>query len=399
MIKLSERGQGMPPSPIRKLVPYSEKAKENGKTVYHLNIGQPDIHTPKQMLNAYKNLDVDVIEYGHSAGLESYRRKLAKYYNKHKINVSYEDIIITTGGSEAIVFALISTMSPGDEMIIPEPFYTNYNSMAFQTGIKIIPVTSTIDENFSLPAISEFEKLITNKTKAIMISNPGNPTGYVYSKEELEELKEIVLKHNLFLLSDEVYREFIYDDYGYTSVMHLDGIEDRAILLDSVSKRYSACGARVGAIISKNKSIIDSALRQGQARLCPPTVEQIAAEAAIETPDSYFQEVLKEYDKRRNVVMNALSKMDGVKYGQPKGAFYLIAELPIKDSDHFCQWLLESFSYENQTVMFAPANGFYASKGLGLNQVRIAYVLKEEDLVNAMKCLEVALKEYKDIEK
>jgi aspartate aminotransferase len=393
---LSQRGIDMPQSPIRKLVPFAENAKRSGKTVYHLNIGQPDIHTPDIMLKAYKNHNLDVIEYGHSAGLESYRRKLADYYKKHKINITHEDIIVTTGGSEAIIFAMISTMNPGDEIIIPEPFYTNYNGFAIQSGVKIVPVTSSIDENFSLPPISEFEKKITTNTKAIMICNPGNPTGYVYSRNELEELRTIILKHDLFLLSDEVYREFIYDGYEYTSAMHLEGVEDRVILLDSVSKRYSACGARVGALISKNKEIIASALKLGQARLCPPTIEQIAAEAAIETPDAYFKDVLVEYNKRRNVVMNALSKMEGVKYGQPKGAFYLIAQLPIKDSDHFCQWLLESFSYENQTVMLAPAKGFYATKGLGSNEVRIAYVLKEENLVNAMRCLEKALNEYQN---
>jgi aspartate aminotransferase len=398
MLSISNRGKKMPPSPIRKLVPFAENAKKQGKKVYHLNIGQPDIHTPDLMLNAYKNQDFKVIEYGHSAGLESYRKKLAQYYKKHSINIDYEDIIITTGGSEAIVFALTTLMNPEDEIIIPEPFYTNYNGLSVQASVKIVPITSSIENNFALPTIEEFEALITEKTKAIMICNPSNPTGYVYSKKELEALRDLVLKHDLFLLSDEVYREFVYEGSTYHSVMELEGIEDRTVLLDSVSKRYSACGARVGALISKNKEIISTALKLGQARLCAPTIEQIAAEQAIDTPDAYFEEVVREYDKRRKVIMNGLAKIKNVVYGQPKGAFYLMAKLPIADADHFCQWLLESFSYKNQTVMLAPANGFYASEGLGTSEVRIAYVLKEEDLQNAMECLKEALKVYKGLD-
>ena len=394
MAQISNRGESLPASPIRKLVPFAEQAKKNGTTVHHLNIGQPDIHTPDEMMDVFRNNSINVLEYGHSAGLESYRRKLADYYGHHKIDITHEDIIITTGGSEAIIFAMTATMNPGDEIIIPEPFYTNYNGFSIQAGVKVVPVTSHIEDNFALPPISEFEKLITEKTKAIMICNPGNPTGYVYSPEELAELREIIIKHDLFLLSDEVYKEFLYDGETYTSVMHLEGVEDRVILLDSVSKRYSACGARIGALISKNKKVIETALKLGQARLCPPTLEQMACEAAIDTPQTYFDEVIAEYSRRRNVITEALSKMEGVTYGTPKGAFYLIAKLPIKSADHFCQWLLESFSYENQTVMLAPAAGFYATKGLGENEVRIAYVLKEDDLKNAMKCLEIALKEY-----
>ena len=397
MLTISNRGKKMPPSPIRKLVPFAENAKKQGQKVYHLNIGQPDIHTPDVMLNAYKNQDAKVIEYGHSAGLESYRKKLVQYYKKYNINIDYEDIIITTGGSEAIIFALTTLLNPDDELIIPEPFYTNYNGLSVQTSVKIVPITSTIEDNFALPSIEKFEALITPKTKAIMICNPSNPTGYVYSKKELEALRDLVLKHDLFLLSDEVYREFVYEGSTYHSVMELEGIEDRTVLLDSVSKRYSACGARVGALISKNKEIISTVLKLGQARLCAPTIEQLAAEQAIDTADAYFEQVVQEYDKRRKIVMDGLSQIENVVYGQPKGAFYLIAKLPVQDTDHFCQWILESFSYRNQTVMLAPANGFYASEALGKSEVRIAYVLKEDDLQNAMECLKVALKTYKNL--
>lgn len=394
MPAISHRGEIMPPSPIRKLVPFAEAAKKRGTTVYHLNIGQPDIETPEVMLNAFKNLDMDVIEYGHSQGLESYRSKLAGYYQANNIHVTAEDMVITTGGSEAIIFAMITTMNPGDEIIIPEPFYTNYNGFATQAGVVIKPITSHIEDNFALPKISDFETLITDKTKAIMICNPGNPTGYVYSREELEELKSLVVKHDLFLLADEVYREFTYEGTEYVSILHLDGIDDRAIILDSVSKRYSACGARVGALVCKNKQVIDVALRLGQARLCPPTVEQLAAEAAIDTPQSYFDDVNAEYFKRRNIVIEQLSQMEGVTFGQPNGAFYLVAKLPIKNADHFCQWLLEEFNFHDQTVMLAPAAGFYATKGLGESEVRIAYVLEETSLKSAMACLSEALKVY-----
>lgn len=396
MPSVSERGKLMPASPIRKLVPFAEAAKKKQIKVYHLNIGQPDIETPKIMMDAYRNTSLKVLEYGHSAGLESYRKKLADYYRSHQIEIDYSDIIITTGGSEALIFALMACLNPGDEIIIPEPFYTNYNSFALQAGVSVKAISSSIENNFALPAISEFEKQIGPKTKAVMICNPGNPTGYVYSRKELEELRDLALKYDLFILSDEVYREFLYDGAHYTSIMHIDGLEDRAVLLDSISKRYSACGARVGAFISKNKELVDAALRLGQARLCPPTLEQIAATAAIDTEKSYFDNVIKEYSQRRDIITSALSQMKEVRFGNPKGAFYLIAELPVKDADHFCRWLLESFSYENQTVMLAPANGFYANSDLGKRQVRIAYVLNTDDLKQAMICLEKALEIYPD---
>ena len=391
---LSEKAILMPASPIRKLVPYSEKAKTQGITVYHLNIGQPDIETPEVALNAVKNLDRKVIEYSHSAGFESYRNALSAYYVKNGIRVSPEDIIITTGGSEALIFGFMTTCNPGDEVIIPEPFYANYNGFAVTAGINVVPVTATIESGFALPPITEIEKKITSKTKGIVICNPGNPTGYLYSKEELEQLRYLVKKHDLFLFADEVYREFCYDGAVPFSVMNLDGIENNVIMIDSVSKRYSMCGARIGALISKNKEVMAAALKFGQARLSPPTIDQIAAEAALKTPQSYFDNVVREYVQRRNIMIQGLNSIPGVFCPNPSGAFYCVAKFPVDDAEKFCQWLLEDFSYEGQTVMMAPANGFYATKGAGLQEARIAYVLNQEDLKNAVICLEKALEVY-----
>ena len=384
----------MPSSPIRKLVPFAEAAKKSGRKIYHLNIGQPDIETPEVMLNAIKNADIKIIEYSHSAGFESYRKKLAGYYGGFNINIDSNDIIITTGGSEAIAIAMMTCFNEGDEIIIPEPFYANYNGFSCAADVKVVPVKSFIETGFALPPISEFEKLITPKTKGIMICNPGNPTGYLYSREELESLKQLVLKYDLFLLSDEVYREFCYDGKEYVSVMHLTEIDNNVILLDSISKRYSACGARIGALISKNKEVMASAMKFAQARLSPPTFGQIGAEAALNTPKEYFDKVQKEYVSRRDFVIEALNKMEGVFCPKPSGAFYCIARLPIDNSDKFCQWLLESFEFEGQTVMLAPATGFYSTPGAGINEVRLAYVLNKTDLKNAMICLEKALKVY-----
>jgi aspartate aminotransferase len=394
MPKLSKKAAQMPASPIRKLVPFAEAAQKKGIKIYHLNIGQPDIETPKEFWNAVKNFDNNVLAYSHSAGNESYRKKLAGYYQKYGIKVDHSDIVITTGGSEALTFGLFSCLDPGDEIIIPEPFYTNYNGFAVTTGIKIKPITSYIENGFALPSIDAFEELITEKTKAIMICNPNNPTGYLYSNEELEQLRQLVIKHDLFLFADEVYREMVYDGKEHTSILTLEGLENNAVVLDSISKRYSACGARIGAIVSKNKELMDSALRFGQSRLCPPTLDQAGAEAAINVPDDYFENILKEYDSRRNILVESLNKIEGVKCPNPGGAFYTTVELPIDDADNFCQWMLEEFNFEKQTVMMAPAPGFYATQGLGKNQVRIAYVLKNDDLIKAVKCLEVGLKEY-----
>jgi aspartate aminotransferase len=396
MPKVSAKGQSMPASPIRKLVPYAEKAKQAGKKIYHLNIGQPDIETPETMRNAISKYaaETKVVEYSHSAGLESYRRKLATYYNSFGINIDHTNILVTTGGSEAIEIAMMTCLNNGDEVIIPEPFYANYNGFSIQADIVVKPIRSYIENGFALPPISEFEKLITPKTKAIMICNPSNPTGYLYSREELELLKELALKYDLWLFSDEVYKEFCYDDKEYCSVMHLEGLEKNVILLDSISKRYSACGARVGCMITRNKEVMETALKFAQARLSPPTYGQVGAEAAIDTPKSYFDAVKKEYVARRDYVIETLNKMDGVFCPKPSGAFYCIARLPIDNADKFCQWLLESFSYENQTVMLAPATGFYSTPGAGLDEVRIAYVLNKESLTSAMKCLDEALKVY-----
>ncbi len=397
MPKISEKAVHMPASPIRKLVPYAEAAKSRGTKIYHLNIGQPDIETPEVMLEAVRNFAPKVIEYSHSAGMESYRRKLAGYYHKHGIEVNHEQILITCGGSEAIEIAMMSCLNTGDEILIPEPFYANYNGFSCQADVIVKPIKSVIENGFALPPIAEFEKLITPKTKAIMICNPGNPTGYLYSKEELELLKQLVVKYDLFLFSDEVYKEFCYDGAEYTSVMHLKGADNNIILLDSISKRYSACGARIGALITKNAEVMQAALKFAQARLSPPTFGQVGAEAAIDTPASYFEKVNKEYTARRNFVIEALNKIPGVFCPMPKGAFYCIARLPIDDADKFCQWLLESFSYDNQTVMLAPATGFYSTPGSGKNEVRIAYVLNLDALKNAMICLEKALIQYANL--
>jgi aspartate aminotransferase len=394
MPNISERGTLMPASPIRKLVPFAEAAKKKGVKVYHLNIGQPDIPTPEVALEAIRNFDLKVIEYSHSAGNETYRRKLAAYYQRIGINVDHNDILITTGGSEAISFALKCCLNPGDEIIIPEPFYTNYNAFALDAGVKIIPIKSDIRSGFALPEISEFEKSITPRTKAIMVCNPNNPTGYLYSHEELLQLRELVLKHNLYLFADEVYREFCYDGIKHFSVMELEGLENHAVLMDSVSKRYSECGVRIGALITKNKAITAAALKFAQARLSPPSLGQVIGEASLETPAEYFKEVYDEYISRRNYVIGALNKIPGVFAPMPKGAFYSVISLPVKDADHFCQWLLEEFSFDNKTVMLAPASGFYATKDSGTNEARIAYVLKLEDLEGAVKCLEEALKIY-----
>jgi aspartate aminotransferase len=395
MPKISNKGKQMPESPIRKLVPYADIAKKNGNKVYHLNIGQPDIKTPEVALQAVKNADIKVLEYSHSAGFESYRIKLSEYYKTQGLPIDVADIIITTGGSEALLFALGSTMDAGDEIIIPEPFYANYNGFSVASGVTVVPVISTIDDGFALPPIAAFEDLITPRTKAILICNPGNPTGYLYSEEEMNQLAALVKKHDLFLIADEVYREFIYDakDKHY-SVMNIPGIEENAIMIDSVSKRYSMCGARIGCIVSKNKEVMAAAMKFAQARLSPPTYEQIASEAALQTPQSYFDEVIEEYKERRDILISELQKIEGVKVGTPKGAFYCIAQLPVANADDFAQWLLESYNLNKETVMVAPAAGFYSTPNVGLNEVRIAYVLKKEDLVQSVHILKEALKVY-----
>ena len=384
----------MPESPIRKLVPYAEQAKKDGKKVYHLNIGQPDIETPQVALDAVKNFSKQVVEYSHSAGFESYRKGLASYYQSLNINISYDELMITTGGSEALLFALNSCLDSGDEVIIPEPFYANYNGFSASAGIKVKPISTSINNGFALPPIEEFEKLITNKTKAILICNPGNPTGYLYSLEELETLRDLVKKHDLFLFADEVYREFAYDGNSHISVLNLDGLEDNAVVIDSTSKRYSMCGIRVGCIVSKNKDVINTALKFAQARLSPPTFGQVAGEAALSTPKSYFDDVIKEYVSRRDLLVDGLNQIPGVLCPKPKGAFYAIAELPVDNAEKFAQWLLEEFDYNNETLMVAPAAGFYSTDGEGYNQVRIAYVLNLDSLKKAIKCLEEALKLY-----
>ena len=391
---ISNKGQLMPESPIRKLVPYAEAAKKRGVKVYHLNIGQPDIKTPEVAMNAIRNYDKKVVEYSHSAGNQQYREKLADYYKKNDIEITADDIIVTAGASEAILFAIQSIMDEGDEIIIPEPFYANYNGFATNAGVIVKPIFSDIKDGFSLPSISEFEKAVGPKTKAIMVCNPNNPTGYLYSKEELEVLKTIALKHDLYLIADEVYREFVYDGEKHHSVMNLEGLDQHSILIDSVSKRYSACGFRIGCMISKNKELMATAMKFAQARLSPPSFGQVASEAALETPQTYFDEVLNEYLKRRDVVVNELNKIEGAFCPNPKGAFYVVAKLPIDNSDRFCQWMLEDFNYENQTVMYAPASGFYSTPGLGKDEIRISYVLNTEDLKNSMIVLREALKVY-----
>ncbi len=391
---LSNKANEMPASPIRKLVPYSEKAKKEGKIVYHLNIGQPDIETPEVALNAIHNFEPKVLEYSHSAGFESYRTKLATYYQSVGIPVNADNLLVTTGGSEALIFGFMTTCNPGDEVIIPEPFYANYNGFALMAGLTVVPVTAKIEDGFALPPIEEIEKKITAKTKAIVICNPGNPTGYLYSKEELEKLAEVIKKHDLFLFSDEVYREFCYEGAIPFSTMNLLGIDNNVIMIDSVSKRYSMCGARIGTLVTRNKDVMAAALKFGQARLSPPTVDQFAAEAALQTPQSYFDAVVEEYVERRNILVNGLNSIEGVFCPMPQGAFYAVAKFPVDDADVFCQWLLEEFSFEGQTVMMAPASGFYATKGLGKQEARLAYVLNQESLIKAVKCLEEALKVY-----
>ncbi len=393
MLHISRRGDQMPASPIRKLVPYAEAAKKKGIKVFHLNIGQPDVETPPAILNAVRNADIRVLEYSHSAGNESYRRKLVQYYKRVGIDVSYSDIIITTGGSEAIMFGFFTCLNPGDEVIIPEPYYANYNGFAVAAGVNVNPVTSFIRNGFALPPISEFENLITPRTKAVIICNPNNPTGSLYSRQEMEALKSLCIRKNLFLFSDEAYREFSYEGEAI-SPMQLEGLDEHVVLMDTISKRYSACGARLGAFVTKNKSVINAALKFAQARLSPPGLAQIMGEAAVDLPDSYFDGPKTEYQARRDLLVQRLNGMQGVFCPVPGGAFYAMAELPIDDSDKFCQWLLESFSFNSKTIMLAPATGFYATPGLGKKEVRLAYVLNKKDLNDSMDCLEKALQEY-----
>ncbi len=392
-LQISRRGQEMPPSPIRKLVPYAEAAKKRGTKVYHLNIGQPDIETPKLVLDAVRHSEFKVLEYSHSAGNESYRRRLVDYYRKHGIEINHNQIIITTGGSEAILFGFMACLDPGDEVIVPEPFYANYNGFAVEAGVHVVPITSHIENGFALPPIEEFEKSITPRTKAIIVCNPNNPTGYLYSREEMEVLKAIILKHNLYLFADEAYREFCYEG-NHFSAMQLEGVDDHVVLMDTISKRYSCCGGRIGAFITRNKSLLDAAMKFAQARLSPPSFAQIAGEAAIDLPDDYFDVTKAEYKSRRDLIVQRLNAMPHVFCPRPGGAFYAMAKLPIDDADKFCQWLLESFAYNGQTVMLAPATGFYGTPGLGKQEVRLAYVLNLNAINSAMDCLEKALEEY-----
>ena len=394
MPNISNRGKLMPESPIRKLAPFAEMAKKKGHKVYHLNIGQPDIKSPEIAIEAIKNIDLTIIEYGPSAGYESYRKKLAGFYTKQNVKVATEDIMITTGGSEALLFALGSIMDQGDEIIIPEPFYANYSAFSAESGATVVPVVSTIESGFALPPIEEFEKLITPKTKAILICNPSNPTGHLYSELEILQLGKLAKQYDLFLIADEVYREFIYDEDIHYSVMNLEGLEQNVIMIDSVSKRYSMCGARNGCMVTKNKEVISAAMKFAQARLCPPTIEQIACEAAIDTPQSYFDEVISEYKERRDTLISELNKIEGVIVTKPKAAFYCIAQLPVDNTDDFAQWLLESYDLNGETVMVAPAAGFYSTPGMGTNQVRIAYVLNKEDLTSAVRILKEAIPAY-----
>ncbi|MFV5691237.1 pyridoxal phosphate-dependent aminotransferase [Flavobacterium sp. LT1R49] len=394
MPEISNRGKQMPESPIRKLAPFAEMAKKKGHKVYHLNIGQPDIKSPEAAIKAIKNIDLTIIEYGPSAGYESYRKKLAQFYTNQNVKVSFEDIMITTGGSEALLFALGSIMDQGDEIIIPEPFYANYSAFSAESGATVVPVSSVFESGFTLPPIEDFEKLITPKTKAILICNPSNPTGYLYSELEILQLGKLAKQYDLFLIADEVYREFIYDEDIHYSVMNLEGLEQNVIMIDSVSKRYSMCGARIGCMVTKNKEVISAAMKFAQARLCPPTIEQIACEAAIDTPQSYFDEVITEYKERRDTLISELNKIEGVIVTKPKAAFYCIAQLPVDNTDVFAQWLLESYDLNGETVMVAPAAGFYSTPGMGLNQVRIAYVLKKEDLISAVRILKEAIPVY-----
>ncbi len=394
MPAISIKGQAMPESPIRKLVPYAEEAKERGVDVIHLNIGQPDIKTPQVALDAVKNNDIEVLSYSRTEGTDLYRKKVAAYYKKHQIDITHKDIIVTTGGSEALSFVMGSIADAGDEVIIPEPFYANYNGFAIAAGVKVVPIVSNIEDNFALPPIEEFEKCISPRTRAILICNPGNPTGYLYKKEEIQKLAALVKKHDLFLVADEVYREFAYDGLRHYSILQEPGLEEHGIVVDSVSKRYSMCGARIGFLVTRNRSVITTALKFAQARLSPPTYAQIASEAALETPQSYFDQVIEEYTERRNILLRELSKIEGIRVARPQGAFYCMVELPVEDADDFAQWLLEKFQLNGQTVMVAPAAGFYASEGLGRNQVRIAYVLEKDRLIKAVAILKEALKQY-----
>lgn len=397
MPNISSKGNNMPESPIRKLVPFAEIAKNKGKKIYHLNIGQPDIASPKVAIKAINDYNDNVVEYSHSSGLLSYRIGLSKYYNKLGIDITQDNIMITTGGSEALLFALNACLDSGDEIIIPEPFYANYNGFAISAGVKVKPISTSIENSFSLPPIEKFEDLVNEKTKAILICNPGNPTGYLYTKEELEILKKIVVKHDLFLIADEVYREFTYDGKNHYSILNLDGIDNHTIVIDSTSKRYSMCGIRIGCIVSKNLKVLSTVLKFAQARLSPPTFGQVAGEAALSTPNEYFIEVIKEYEQRRNLLVERLNSIEGVFCPKPSGAFYVIARLPVENAEHFAQWLLEDFDFQNQTIMVAPANGFYFTKSRGLNQVRIAYVLNKESLNKSIDCLEEALRVYSNI--
>jgi len=396
MPSISQKGRNMPESPIRKLVPYAEQAVKNGKHIYHLNIGQPDIRTPKAVLEAVKKNDIEVLSYSRSEGSEIYRQKLAGYYDYHNIKVSSKDIVVTTGASEAIAFIFGSIMDVDDEVIICEPFYANYIAFATAASVKVVPIVSNIEDNFALPAIEEFEKLISPRTKAIMICNPGNPTGCLYSEKEIKQLASIVKRHDLFLISDEVYREFTYNGYSHYSVLDLEGLDDNSIMIDSVSKRYSMCGARVGCLVSRNKTIVQTVLKFAQARLSPPTYAQIASEAALDTPQTYFDDVKDKYIKRKDTLISELNKIEGVKVAIPNGAFYCMVQLPVNNADHFAQWLLESFDVNNETVMVAPASGFYSTPGLGKNQIRIAYVLNRRSLVKAVNIIKEGLKVYKD---
>ncbi|WP_298318274.1 pyridoxal phosphate-dependent aminotransferase [uncultured Aquimarina sp.] len=391
---ISSKGKAMPESPIRKLVPFAEKAVKEGKHIFHLNIGQPDIKTPIEAMNAVRNHKLDVLAYSHSAGFESFRKKLAGYYAKHDITISSDDILITTGGSEALIFTMGSITDPGDEIIVPEPFYANYYSFSTQSTVTVVPVISKIENGFALPSVKEFEKLITTKTKAILICNPGNPTGYLYSKEEIQQLAKLAIKYDLFLISDEVYREFVYGDSEHYSILQERALDDYAIVVDSVSKRYSMCGARIGCMVSKNKSVMETAMKFAQARLSPPTFAQIASEAALEAPESYYIETVAKYKARRDTLVEGLRQIPGIKVAMPSGAFYCIVELPIKDADHFAKWLLDEFHVNNETLMLAPASGFYSSPNVGLNQVRIAYVLNRRDLKKAINILKLALEKY-----
>lgn len=394
MPAVSIKGQTMPESPIRKLVPFADKAKSLGRNIYQLNIGQPDILTPQAAIDAVRKADIKVLAYSHSAGFESYRNGLADYYSKVGIDITPDDLIVTTGGSEAILFTLNTITDPGDEIIIPEPFYANYNGFGISSGVSVVPVTSRIEDDFALPRIEEFESLITSRTKAIMICNPGNPTGYLYSKEELERLRDLVIRNDLFLIADEVYREFAYDDAVHHSIMNLEGLEEHAIMIDSVSKRYSMCGARIGCMVSRNKEVMATAMKYAQARLSPPTLAQIASEAALSTGPQYFADVKEEYVKRRNTLVDGLNSIEGVSCPKPKGAFYAMAQLPVDSAERFAQWLLSAWQLDNETVMLAPAEGFYATPGMGANQVRLAYVLNNAALERSVEILRKALQNY-----